>query len=172
MDLMPNLKEKIAKWNLQRGVGHAAPVGRQVLPAPRRPPEALGGLHDGGPFGHPREAQARHPGDLGRACTTVLKAMKADTPTRYPLSDRWGKPHPGGKLLNIVGAAYGPRRLGLQGRHLGPERPEVRLHRRHEPYKQMLQYLNKLVKEKLLDPESFTQADDAGAPEAVPASPS
>ena len=39
-----------------------------------------------------------------------------------------------------------------------------------DQYKQMLQYLNTLVTEKLLDPESFTQTEDVALQKWPPAS--
>ena len=69
LDLMPNFKDKIAKWNLEAGDRHAAAGRRQVLPAARPAREALAGLLAGGAHRHPAAAQPRRSRRPGTSCT-------------------------------------------------------------------------------------------------------
>jgi putative aldouronate transport system substrate-binding protein len=82
----------------------------------------------------------------------------------YPFSDRWSTPpNPGAdNLLAMVGQAYGT----LAGWDYQPTAWDAKTNKfvlsgTMDQYKQTLQYLNTLVSEKLLDPQSFTQPDDA-----------
>lgn len=89
----------------------------------------------------------------------VLKAMKSYT-NSYPLSDRWSIPTPGGNLLNILGTAYGaPGGWGYQNATWDYSAKKYVFTGTMNQWKQMLQFLNRLVMEGLLDPESFTQSD-------------
>ena len=96
--------------------------------------------------------------------TTVLRAMKQAYPNHYPFSDRWSTPpQPGANnLLSIVGEAHGVwAGWSYQHANWNAEAGKFEYTGATDQYKQMLQYLNTLVSEKLLDPESFTQSDDA-----------
>jgi len=161
IDLMPNFKDKVTRWNLkgdldtlrqEDGKFYVLPgMHQEVWPdyslAIRT--DILTQLH----LAIPTTWDELH---------TVLKAMKAAYPKLYPFSDRWGVPTPGGNLLNIIGQAYGaPGGWGYQNATWDANAGKFVFTGTSEPYKQMLMYLNTLVKEGLLDPESFTQADDA-----------
>jgi putative aldouronate transport system substrate-binding protein len=79
------------------------------------------------------------------------------------MSDRWSTPpNPGGNnLLAMVGQAYGTLAAwDYQPTAWDASANKFVLSGAMDQYKQMLQYLNTLVSEKLLDPESFTQQDD------------
>lgn len=92
---------------------------------------------------------------------TVLKAMKTAYPNVYPFSDRWSKPTPGGPLFNTLGAAYGvPGGWDYQHARWDADAKKFFYSGASEKYKGWVEYLSKLVKEGLLDPESFTQDDD------------
>ena len=92
---------------------------------------------------------------------TVLKAMKAAYPNSIPFSDRFSQPTPGGNLLNILGASYGANGgWGYNHATWDASANKFFYTGASDKYKGMLEYLNKLVKEGLLDPESFTQTDD------------
>jgi putative aldouronate transport system substrate-binding protein len=95
----------------------------------------------------------------------MLRAMKAAYPANYPFSDRWSIPAaPGGGancLLQLLGEAYGVwAGWGYQNACWDASAGKFAFTGAMDQYKQILQYLNTLVSEKLLDPESFTQTDD------------
>jgi putative aldouronate transport system substrate-binding protein len=94
---------------------------------------------------------------------TVLRAMKTIIPAGgYPMSDRFSvPPQPAGanNLLSILGEAYGTH-AGYQWQATTFKNGQFVYTGATDEYKQMLQYLNTMVSEKLLDPESFTQTDD------------
>ena len=95
---------------------------------------------------------------------TMLRAMKAAYPDQYPYSDRWSvPPQPAGanNLLSILGEAYGTQ-AGFSWQHTTWDAKAGKFvyTGAMDQYKQMLQYVNTMVSEKLLDPESFTQTDD------------
>ncbi|MCG5217670.1 ABC transporter substrate-binding protein [Streptosporangium soli] len=161
LDLMPHFKDKVAKWNLQADVDTLRQSdGRFYL---------LPGLHEEIWLDYSLAVRTDILEKLGlevpktwEELYTVLKAMKAEYPDLYPFSDRWGIPTPGGNLLNIVGQAYGaPGGWGYLPARWDATAGKFAFTGAMDQYRQMLVYLNKLVKEKLLDPESFTQTDDA-----------
>jgi putative aldouronate transport system substrate-binding protein len=94
---------------------------------------------------------------------TVLRAMKSITPAGgYPFSDRFSvPPQPAGAnaLLSILGEAYGTW-AGYSWNSTTFKDGKFVYTGAMDEYKNMLQYLNTMVSEKLLDPESFTQTDD------------
>lgn len=93
----------------------------------------------------------------------VLKAMKSYT-SGYPLSDRFSSNANGwgaGNLWNILGAAYNaPAGWGYANATWDYKSKKYEFTGTMPQFKQVLQYLNQLVSEGLLDPESFTQSDD------------
>jgi putative aldouronate transport system substrate-binding protein len=77
------------------------------------------------------------------------------------MSDRFSKPTPVGNLMNLVATAYGTRGgWGYQHTTWDASAKKFVYTGSTPQYKQMLEFLAKLVKEGLLDPESFTQTDD------------
>jgi putative aldouronate transport system substrate-binding protein len=160
IDLMPNFKDKVAKWNLEPELNqHRQEDGKfYVLP----------GLHEK-PWQDYSiairtdilEKLNLQPPKTWDDLYTVLKAMKAAYPQSTPFSDRFSQPTPGGNLLNILAASYATRGgWNYQNMYFDSDAGKWVFTGAMEEYKQMLQYLNKLVKEGLLDPESFTQSDD------------
>jgi putative aldouronate transport system substrate-binding protein len=96
----------------------------------------------------------------------MLKKMKASNPDPnfYPFSDRFkNPPGPGANnLLGIMSQAYGTwAGWAWQHSYFDTGAGKFVYPGAMDQYKQMLTFLNKLVTEKLLDPDSFTQADDA-----------
>lgn len=160
VDLMPHFKEKIARGNMQPEIDtlRQADGKYYLLPGLHEKPWSDYSLAIRTDILEQLNLQVPRTWD---ELYTVLKAMKAAHPNVIPFSDRWGKPTPGGNLLNILGASYGaPGGWGYQHATWDPNAQKFFYTGASEPYKQMLQYLNKLVAEGLLDPESFTQADD------------
>ncbi|MEU8203709.1 extracellular solute-binding protein [Streptosporangium sp. NPDC049046] len=161
LDLMPNFKEKVAKWNLQPDLDTLRQSdGRFYL---------LPGLHQEPWVEYSLAMRADILEELGleipgtwEEFRTVLKAMKEKYPDSYPLSDRWGTLTPGASLLNVIGTSYGaPGGWGYgEGVKWDPALQKFAFTGAMDQYRQMLEYLHTLVEEKLLDPESFTQSDD------------
>ncbi|WP_433533029.1 extracellular solute-binding protein [Micromonospora sp. CA-263727] len=161
LDLMPNLKDKIEKWNLKPEMDTLRQEdGKYYL---------LPGLHEKPWQDYSLAVRTDIMEELNLEIPrtwdelyTVLKAMKAKYPDVYPFSDRWSQPNPAGNLLNILAVSYGLEGAGWNFQHVSWDASAQRFEYTGaaEKYKQMLQYLNKLVAEKLLDPESFTQTDD------------
>ncbi|HEY7222622.1 MAG TPA: extracellular solute-binding protein [Micromonosporaceae bacterium] len=98
----------------------------------------------------------------------MLKVLKdkecAGVAGCYPLSDRFNfapPERPGGNLIRTIAAAFGVR-AGWDYNTVSWDFNQKKyvLTAESDAYKQTLQYLNKLVTEGLLDPESFTQQDD------------
>ncbi|MDI6099409.1 extracellular solute-binding protein [Actinoplanes sp. NEAU-A12] len=162
VDLMPNYSDKLARWNLQPNVdGFKAENGKYYL---------LPGLHENVWQDYSLAVRTDIMDKLGLTApqtwddlANVLREMKKAYPDRYPLSDRWSTPpQPGGNnLINLVGTAYGAR----AGWGWTPAVWDAAAGRfvysgAMDQYRQMLEYLNKLVTEGLVDPESFTQTDD------------
>jgi putative aldouronate transport system substrate-binding protein len=106
IDLMPNFKDKVAKWNLTPEINTLRQEdGKYYL---------LPGLHERPwqDYSLVIRSDILQQLNLKSPTTwdelyTVLKAMKAAHPDIYPFSDRWSKPTPGGNLFNILGSSYG-----------------------------------------------------------------
>ncbi|MEU1745706.1 ABC transporter substrate-binding protein [Micromonospora arida] len=160
LDLMPNLKDKIAKWNLKPEIDNLRQSDGKFYLLP--------GLHEKPTQDYTVLVRTDIMQELNLAVPktwdelyTVLKAMKAKYPNVYPYSDLFSKPTPTGALLNILSASFGTR-AGWDYQHAtwDPAAKKFIYTGASEQYKQMLTYLHKLVAEGLLDPESFTQTDD------------
>ncbi|MEU4551751.1 ABC transporter substrate-binding protein [Micromonospora violae] len=160
LDLMPNLKDKIAKWNLQPEIDTLRQADGKFYLLP--------GVHEKPTQEYTVLVRTDILEELNLSVPTtwddlytVLKAMKAKYPSVYPYSDLFSKPNPTGALLSILGASYGTR-AGWDYQHAtwDPTAKKFTYTGASEQYKQMLTYLHKLVAEGLLDPESFTQTDD------------
>jgi len=160
IDLMPNFKDKVARWNLQGDVDTLRQAdGKYYL---------LPGLHQDVWVDYSLAVRTDMLDKLNLKVPTtwdqlhtVLQAMRAANPSSYPFSDRWGVPTPGGNLLNIIGQAYGTAGgWGYSNATWDPKAKKYVFTGAMPQFKQMLQYLHTLVSEKLLDPESFTQSDD------------
>jgi putative aldouronate transport system substrate-binding protein len=160
IDLMPNLKDKIAKWNLKPEIDTLRQEDGKFYLLP--------GLHQNAWQDYTLAIRSDILDQLGLKMPTtwdelytVLKAMKTAYPQSYPLSDRWSKPTPGGNLFSVLGAAYAaPGGWGYQNAIWDTSAGKYVFDGASDNYKAWVTYLNKLVSEGLLDPESFTQSDD------------
>ncbi len=160
VDLMPNYKDKVAKWNLKGDLDQFRQSdGKYYL---------LPGLHEDVWLDYSFAVRTDILTQLGLSepktlddLTTTLRAMKTAYPNQYPMSDRWSNPTPGGNLIRTVGAGYGALAgWDYQGTTWDAKAGKFVLTGTMDAYKQTIQYLATLVSEKLLDPESFTQQDD------------
>ena len=162
IDLMPNFQDKVSKWNLQGDLDQLREADGKFYLLP--------GLHQDVWIDYSIAVRTDVLQQLGLSIPqtwddvhSMLTAMKAAHPNLYPFSDRWSTPpQPGANnLLAIVGAAYGTQ-AGWNYQHStwDAKTSQFVYTGAMDEYKQMIQYLNTLVNEKLLDPESFTQSDD------------
>ncbi|WP_433650424.1 extracellular solute-binding protein [Micromonospora zamorensis] len=160
LDLMPNLKDKIAKWNLKPEIDNLRQSDGKFYLLP--------GMHEKPTQDYTVLVRTDIMQELNLAVPktwddfyTVLKAMKAKYPNVYPYSDLFSKPNPTGALLNILGSAHGTQ-AGWDYQHAtwDPAAKKFNYTGASEQYRQMVTFLHKLVAEGLLDPESFTQTDD------------
>lgn len=160
IDLMPNFKDKMEKWNLKADIDTLRQADGKFYILP--------GLHENV---WPDYSLAVRTDILEKLnlqipkswdeLYTVLKAMKAAYPNQYPFSDRWSKPTPGGNLFNIMAVGFGTRGgWDYQNYSWDAAAGKFVFTGTTPQYKAMVEFLNKLVKEGLLDPESFTQDDD------------
>ncbi|MBF9133143.1 extracellular solute-binding protein [Plantactinospora sp. S1510] len=162
--LMPHFQDKVKKWNLQPDIDAALKQadGKYYL---------LPGLHEDAWLDYSLAMRTDILAQLNLQVpttwdelTTVLRAMKQAHPDVYPLSDRWSTTPEGpgaNNLLAHMSDAYDTR-AGWDWRayHWDPGASKFVFPGAMDNYRQILQYLNTLVSEKLMDPESFTQQDD------------
>jgi putative aldouronate transport system substrate-binding protein len=163
VDLMPNFKDQLAKWNLQGDIDtRRQDDGKYYL---------LPGLHEDVWKDYSLAVRTDILQKLNLPVPqtwddvlNMLRAMKAAYPGQYPFSERWSvPPQPAGanNLMSIIGEAYGTQ-AGWTYQHTtwDANAKQFVYTGAMDQYKQMLQILNTMVSEKLLDPESFTQTDD------------
>ncbi|MFF3848763.1 extracellular solute-binding protein [Streptomyces sp. NPDC002328] len=160
--LMPHFQDKVRKWRLEPELDSIRQSdGKYYL---------LPGLHEKAKSGYSLSLRTDVLDRLGLTLPTtwdevytVLKAIKARYPDRYPFTDRWSTntPFPAGALFGYLGQAYGVR-AGWTYDNISWDgaRKTFVFTGATDGFRQMTDYLRKLVAEKLMDPESFTQTDD------------
>ncbi|MCF6475542.1 extracellular solute-binding protein [Nonomuraea sp. MG754425] len=160
-NLMPNFQDKVSKWQLQPELNSIMQSDGRIYLLP--------GIHEGVwadySFAVRTDILEKLKLEVPKTLDdfyNMLKAMKAEYPDLYPMTDRWGVPTPGGNLIKLIAQAFGSKG-GWEYQHATFDSAQGKfVYTGAMPqYKQTIEYLNKLVKEKLLDPESFTQQDDA-----------
>lgn len=163
--LMPNFQATVAKWNLQGNLDQLKQSdGKYYL---------LPGLHENVWLDYTLAVRTDIMSKLGISAPqtwddvhTMLTKMKQANPSVFPFSDRWNQPTPGGSLLNILSMSYGTAAgWGFQSPNQGAywdaaSKTWVATGAMPQ-FQQVVQYLNTLHSEGLIDPESFTQSDDA-----------
>ncbi|KUO12299.1 extracellular solute-binding protein [Streptomyces sp. DSM 15324] len=160
--LMPNYRDKVRKWKLEPELDSIRQAdGKYYL---------LPGLHEKVKSGYSLSLRTDVLEKLGLALPTtwdevheVLRAIRAEYPDRYPLSDRWSinTPYPAAALMSYLGQAYGVRAGWTYDNISWDAKKDAFVFTgASDGYRQMVEYLAKLVAEKLIDPESFTQTDD------------
>jgi putative aldouronate transport system substrate-binding protein len=160
--LMPNYKDKVARWHLQGDVDTLVQDDGKYYVLP--------GLHQDVWIDYSFAIRTDVLDELGLQIPrtlddlhSVLKAMKAAHPDSYPMTDRWSQPTPGGAMLQTFGQAFGAGYgggWGYQNVTYDAGSDAFVLTGGMDQYKAMIDYVHTLVAEKLLDPESFTQTDD------------
>ncbi|MER7487409.1 extracellular solute-binding protein [Streptomyces sp. NPDC126497] len=162
VDLMPHFRDKVRRWNLQPEVDSLRQSdGRYYL---------LPGLHEKVRQSYSLALRTdvldRHGLSLPTTWDevyTTLKALKEEYPDRYPLTDRWSTntPFPVGALSQYLGQAYGVRAgWSYLNTSWDAKARTFVFTGATDAYRGFVEYLHKLVAEKLMDPESFTQTDD------------
>ncbi|GLH96696.1 ABC transporter substrate-binding protein [Phytohabitans aurantiacus] len=160
LDLMPNFKDKIEKWKLQPEIDTMRQADGKfyLLPGVHEKPWADYSLAVRTDILQQLNLQIPKTWD---EVYTMLKAMKQAYPALYPFSDRWGKPTPGGAFFSNLGAAYGaPGGWTYQHATWDASTKKYFYTGASDKYKGWVEFVSKLVAEKLMDPESFTQDDD------------
>ncbi|GAV39301.1 ABC transporter substrate-binding protein [Streptomyces acidiscabies] len=160
--LMPNFQDKVKRWKLEPEIDAIRQSdGNYYL---------LPGLHEKLKSGYSMAFRTDVLQKHGLALPTtwdevynVFKALKTEYPDRYPFSDRWNvnTPFPPGAFFGYLGQAYGiPAGWSYDNLSWDAGKKEFVFTGARDEFRQMVEFVAKLVSEKLMDPESFTQTDD------------
>jgi putative aldouronate transport system substrate-binding protein len=160
--LMPNYRDKVKRWKLEPELDSIRQSdGKYYL---------LPGLHEKPKPGYSLSFRTDVLDKHGLTLPTswdevydVLKALKEEYPDKYPWTDRWSTntPFPCGALFSYLGMAYGVKAgWTYDNISFDTKAQKFVFTATQDSYRQMVEYLRKLVAQKLLDPESFTQQDD------------
>ncbi|MEV5430281.1 extracellular solute-binding protein [Streptomyces sp. NPDC052701] len=160
--LMPNFRDKVRKWRMEPEIDSIRQAdGRFYL---------LPGLHEKIRSDYSLALRTDVLDRLGLSLPAtwdevyeVFRAIRAEYPDRYPFSDRWSRntPYPAAALFSYLGQAYGVR-AGWTYDNISwdADAKEFVFTGATDAFRQMIEYVRKLVAEKLVDPESFTQSDE------------
>ncbi|MFF7447924.1 MULTISPECIES: extracellular solute-binding protein [unclassified Streptomyces] len=160
--LMPNFREKVRKWRLEPELDSIRQSdGKYYL---------LPGLHEKAKSTYSMALRTDVLDRLGLALPEtwdqvydVLTALGSEYPGTYPWSDRWSTntPFPCGALFSYLGQAYGIKAgWTFDTTTFDSKAKQFVFTGAMDTWRQMVEFMRKLVAEKLLDPESFTQQDD------------
>lgn len=166
-DLMPNFQAKVEEWDLQENLdAHRQQDGKiYVLP----------GLHENVWQDYTVAMRTDVLAELGLEPPAdwdefrdVLAAIKAAHPGGYPFSDRFNQTDPGGNILNIVGMTFGTKAgWGFDHVTWDADAGEFAYTGATDEYRAMIEYFHSLVADGLMDPESFTQDEEAAVQKFV-----
>lgn len=162
LDLMPNFTDKVKKWKMDPDIDQLRQDDGKFYLLP--------GLHQDVWVDYTLAARTDVLDKLGIETPktwddvhSALKEMKKDSPDSVPLTGRFNNPTgPGNNaLLQMLGNAYGTA-AGWSYRNAfwDPDAKSFVFTGAMDQYRQVLEYLNALVKEGLLAPESFTADQD------------
>lgn len=160
LEYLPNFTHKIEQWNLQQEVDNIrrddGKNGSLYM---------LPGLHEKPVPGYTLAMRLDVLAENGLEVPDswdefydVLKALKEIYPDQYIFSDSRNLE----STLTFAGPAFGTK-IGWgagDGTQYDPEKDEFFFYPDSDEYKEIVSYFAKLVSEGLLDPESFTQADE------------
>jgi putative aldouronate transport system substrate-binding protein len=160
--LMPHFRDKVRRWRLEPELDSIRQSdGKYYL---------LPGLHEKVKSAYSLSFRTDVLDRLGLTLPTtwdevhdVLTALKAEYPDKYPWTDRWSinTPFPCGALFSYLGQAYGVKAgWTYDNITFDTQARKFVFTAATDRYRQMIEYARKLVADKLLDPESFTQQDD------------
>ncbi|MFJ4534383.1 extracellular solute-binding protein [Streptomyces tibetensis] len=160
--LMPNFRDKVRKWKLEPELDSIRQSDGSYYLLP--------GLHEKPKAGYSLSFRTDVLDKHGLSLPTtwdevydVLKALKEEHPGKYPFTDRWSTntPFPCGALFSYLGQAFGVRSGWTYDNISFDHKAQKYVFTgAQDAYRQMVEYLRKLVAEKLMDPESFSQTDD------------
>lgn len=157
LDLMPNLSEKIDEWDLEGNLEGLRQADGEFYVLP--------GVHEDPWQDYSVAFRTDIMKELGLEAPKdwnefrdVLAAIKAAYPDSYPLSDRFK----GDSLLNIVSMTYGSSAgWGWNAASWNEDDEKFEFTGATKEYRAFVEYLQSLVQDGLIDPESFTQDDDS-----------
>jgi putative aldouronate transport system substrate-binding protein len=157
LDLMPKLSEKIEDWDLEDNFESLRQEDGEFYLLP--------GVHEEVWQDYSVAFRTDIMEELGLEAPTdweefreVLTAIKAAYPDTYPLSDRFK----GENLLNLVSMTYGSSAgWGWEAASWNEDDEKFEFTGATDEYKEFVEYLQSLVADGLIDPESFTQDDDS-----------
>lgn len=157
LDLMPNLSEKIEKWELEPDFEGLRQADGEFYVLP--------GVHEDVWQDYTVAFRTDVLEDLGLEAPKdwdefrdVLVAIKAEYPDSYPLSDRFQ----GDNLLGLIAMTYGVSAgWGWDAATWNEDEEKFEFTGATDEYRDFVEFVAGLVKDGLLDPESFTQDDDS-----------
>jgi putative aldouronate transport system substrate-binding protein len=157
VNLMPNYAKKIKDWSLESDL-------KQVLQGDGKY-YVLPGLHEKPKYDYSfalrKDILDKEGLQLPKSYDelyTVLKKLKEKYPDIYPYSDRWKVDG----ILNVVAPTFGVSAGWGAGGGINYDAKADKFFFGPitDDYKALVTYFNKLIKEGLMDPESFIQTDD------------
>jgi putative aldouronate transport system substrate-binding protein len=157
VNLMPNYSKKVKDWGLEGDLKQITQGEGKYYVLP--------GLHEKPKYDYSFAIRKDILDKEGLKLPTsydelydVLKKLKAKYPDVYPYSDRWKCDG----TLNFMAPTFGVSAgwLAVTGINFNQSTDKFYFGPITDDYKSMITYINKLVKEGLMDPESFTQSDD------------
>lgn len=157
LDLMPNLSEKIDKWELEANFEGLRQADGEFYVLP--------GVHEDVWQDYTVAIRTDVMDELGledpkdwNEFREVLTAIKKAHPDSYPLSDRFM----GNSLLNVISMTYGTTAgWGWNPASWNEADKKFEFTGATDEYRDFVAYVASLVKDGLIDPESFTQDDDS-----------
>lgn len=164
INLMPDYAEKVSKWNLQKEVDATRAANGKYYRLP--------GLHQDARIEYSFLVRTDELKKLGLSepknlddFYNMLKQMKAANPSQYPFSDEYKAK----ATLQLFAGAYHVGAGWGSGNYYSynKEKDQFEYMPLTDQYKEFLSYAHKLVEEKLMDPESFSQTDDQAAAKFV-----
>lgn len=160
LEYLPNFAEKIQKWDMESDLNAVRQADGKYFVLP--------GLHESSGGGYTylirKDIFDKAGIKIDEANYTYeqfyedMKKVKALYPDKYVFSDRFE----GKSMLNIAAVEYGVS-AGWgkgSGTKFDFDKQEFYFGPTTDKYKEFVTYLNKLVKEGIMDPESFVQTDD------------
>jgi putative aldouronate transport system substrate-binding protein len=163
---MPNYSQRVEAWNMQSDLDtHIQEDGKYYV---------LPGMHEVKRFEYSFAARMdlleKYDIDAPRTIDefydmlVTLKQECAGVAGCYPMTDLYNNAPvelPAGNLLRTIGAAHGVRSgWDYDTVHWNFDTQQYEVTGTSDGYRETLEFLNKLVSEGLLDPETFTQTDD------------